>query len=170
MKKHEEDCEHRLIPCAFCSDKIGMQGLAEHLQKKHGRKPFTYKLSEVISLSIGKDCIKTQTVLIPEGGIENQQFASNMLTLDGGAKMWWLSYLGPIASAKTLKYTLRLKARKDSEEYLRECTNRCESCDLSHEEAKREMCGVIVPQKLIEEAAEGDEDNRFYYEITIQKA
>ena len=83
MKKHEEDCEHRLIPCAFCDDKIGMQGLAEHLQKKHGRKQFTYReLPEVIRLNLRKNGIKDQNVLIPEGGNENQQFVCNFLTLN----------------------------------------------------------------------------------------
>ena len=32
------------------------------------------------------------------------------------------------------------------------------------------MCGVVVPKKLTEEAAEGNELGRFYYEIIITKA
>ena len=35
---------------------------------------------------------------------------------------------------------------------------------LSHE------CAVVLPKKLIEEAAEGDKDNDIHFKIIIQKA
>ena len=33
VKKHEEDCSHRYVPCAKCDAKVGLQGLAEHVIK-----------------------------------------------------------------------------------------------------------------------------------------
>ena len=32
------------------------------------------------------------------------------------------------------------------------------------------MCAVVLPKKLIEEAAEGDKDNDIHFKIIIQKA
>ena len=60
LKKHEEDCDHRHVPCAYCDhDKIGMQRLGEHLEKKHGSKQLPYNgLSTVSSLIIRKTFIK----------------------------------------------------------------------------------------------------------------
>ena len=91
-----------------------------------------------------------------------------MATFKEGAKVLWLSYLGPKDLAETFKYTLQVKASKDSDNYLREATLVCEPCELTHDEMKREMSGFIVSKKMFQYAAEGDGDNCLHIRLTFQ--
>jgi len=174
MEKHKEDW-HRTVPCAHCDEKIGLKALEEHLEKEHDIMRFNYGgLSEVNHFWLGKNYSEwnmDQCVWVDEGGNgQSPQFVCNWLTTNKGAIMCWFSLLGPKADAKAYKYTVRVETSETSAEYLFECTRRCEPCDLSHEEVERDECAVVLPKKLIEEAAEGDDRNRFHFDITIQKA
>ena len=95
------------------------------------------------------------------------QFVVNWVTLDGGAKLFWLSPLGPKQNAKTFKMTLRVRACKDSTRFLLECTRECVPCDMSHQDMKRDMDGIFVSKNVVKEAAEGN--GQIYYEFTIEK-
>ena len=103
MAKHAEDW-HRLIPCAWCDRKIGVKGLGDHLEKKHGNRQFTYEgLSEVQEHCIDKTYMKGQALLVFEGG-NGPQFMFNWVTICEGAKMVLISHLGPKEEAKRFKY------------------------------------------------------------------
>ena len=43
VKEHEDDCEKRYVPCAYCDGAVGMEILASHIIGKHGIKPMQYQ-------------------------------------------------------------------------------------------------------------------------------
>ena len=119
---------------------------------------------KVISIGVAQT---TQVVLADEGQDEGPKFLWNRATLNKGAKVIWVSYLGPKDKAETFKYTLQIKVSENVEEYLLEGTRRCEPCDLSHQEMKEEMSGIVVGKKSFEKAADGDD--YVHVNINIQK-
>ena len=167
MEKHQEDW-HRLVPCARCDDMIGMEQLGDHLVNAHGLSQLAYAgLSIKTGYRIYKDGSTSQRIGAVEGDNKSPKFVWNWAPLGKGAKVFWLAYLGPKDEAKTYKYTLQILESVDEEDYLLDCTRRCEPCDVSHQEMKRDMCGIVLDKKLIEQAAEGD--NCVHFNVIIQK-
>ena len=101
---------------------------------------------------------------------ECPKFLWNMATTSNeGAKVFWITYLGPKELAETFKYTLQVKASKISKKYLQEGTRVCEPCDMTHQEMKRELSGIIVSKKVFQKAGEGNENDRVHLDVCIQK-
>jgi len=168
VRKHEEDCENRLVPCSMCDENIPMKRVAEHISSDHGKGKFFYQgFSVKKEYTIGKECGKSAHVMAKEeGDDESPMFLSNWCRLEEGAKIFWLSYLGPKESAKKFKYTLQVKASENSEKYILEATKRCVPCDFSLEKVKRKMCAVVVEEDINEE---DKKDHRLHYNVLIQK-
>jgi len=171
VKKHEGECENRHVPCVWCVERIGLKRLAEHIIGKHGRKIVFNGLTVKLYLYFPKTVLKDQCVLEPNAAQlailrpERPMFLLNWHTLEEGAKMFWISYMGAKDSAKNFKYTFQVRA-SEGKDHL-ECTRWCVPCDLSPEDVKRKVCAVFLDRELVEEAVKGNDDKLWFY-LTIQ--
>ena len=169
VEKHEEgECENRLVPCAFCNEKVEMKGLVKHLIGKHER-------SQCFVEGVGGHCTVplqcAPQVVLKRTDVDEQcpEFLFNWDKKDmGGVKSFWISHIGPKNSAKNFKYTFRVRKDKHSEECLLESTRRCVPCDLSHEEVKNLQCAITLDRELVEDAKQRKDDKDvIYYDLII---
>ena len=165
VKRHEDGCENRYVPCAFCDDKIGQKSLAAHIRANH-HKTVVKCTSPIYSRKNG--LVKTQAVLVSSVVSDTgQQFLLNWCTLDEVSKLFWISYSGPKDSAASFKYTLQVCSKENKKVFLFEGTRRCVPCDLSHDEIRAKRWALVLDNDLIEDATRAD--NKVVYWLTILK-
>ena len=83
--------------------------------------------------------------------------------------MFWVSFCGPQKGANEYEYTVKIassEAKKAGRsEFLASGTTECISCDMSHEEAKKKVVGVLFPHKLLDKAGKGEVENRLHWTL-----
>lgn len=167
VKKHEDGCENRYVPCAKCDLQIGQKGLAEHVSNKHGK--VALKTTSEQSFWTGLNGLdKTQFVFEVSSGVDCQKFLLNWYKFDEVSKLFWMAYIGPKDLASSYKYTVQVqKSKAEEKKYAFEGTRYCVPCDLSHEDVKRKRCALMLEKELVDSAAK--DDNKLHYSVTIFK-
>ena len=97
VKKHEDECDNRYVPCAWCNDdKISLKGLVHHLVEKH-YNGFEFK---VASFGVAKllwtltSDLKESQYVIPVAGDHYHKFLVNWCSLDEYISLFWVAYIG----------------------------------------------------------------------------
>jgi len=173
VKKHEEECENRNVPCAFCDDKVGLKRLTDHLINQHTIKQLmpNRKFSVPFEVWINKGHY-VQAPLSVANSNDSQKFIINSCTFDEITRMVWVAHIGSKDSALNYKYTLQIENYQEGQNaankgYVFECTRECVPCDLSHEDVKTERCAIMLERSLTEKAI--TEDYKFWFRLSISK-
>jgi len=165
VKKHEEGCEKRYVPCAYCDDKIGQKELVEHVLNKHYNGRPIQKSNLLFYWNKKDTSRKLQTVVEHEEG----HFVMNRCPLDEVSNLFWISFIGPKNLASSFKYTMHVQKNKtEKKNYAFEATRDCIPCDMSHEDVKKGRCALMLENGLID--AVSKEDGKVYYWVEICKA
>jgi len=169
VKKHEEKCDNRHVPCASCDDKkIGLKTLADHVTKKHctskelgNGKPIEIKFGSPklipIYALIESGCTKSQLVFVVTGDQENaglppETFLLNWCPYDDFFTLFWIAYVGPKESASWFDYTIQVcknKEQSGGSRVLLWSTRPCVPCDWSHEYMKEKRCAIMIEKGLL---------------------
>jgi len=170
VHQHETDCLFRLVECAFCQDGIPLSKLPDHLQIDHKKKSITLKgLGEEKEMHGGK---------LYNGQVElkcnNLTFFLNQLSGQDNLVMFWISFCGGQEEAEQYEYTLKIKSsayRKAGRTvYLFTGSRQCMSCEVSHEDMKKRKEAVLIDEKLLAKAAEGNDDKEtLQYTVIVVK-
>jgi len=157
VKKHEDDCVNRYVPCAKCDAEISLRGLGQHVTEEHCNgvvfeldnfgtaKPFWNMKN-----SLKKD----QTIISVEG---DDKFICNWSSLDDDLTLFWVAYIGKKALSSNYKYTLQVqKGTNETEKYAFEGTRDCIPCDLSHTDVKKKKWALLLDKDLIADATKED--------------
>jgi len=175
VKKHEENCEYRHVPCAKCDDKVPLVNIADHVNVHNGNR--TCPLLKSFSTNIMKGCVGTnlvtgQCVFRVEVEVNDQlTFLSNwQVSEDGNAMYHWIAFVGPRESAKNFMYTLRVGDPNGPGRPLFEGTRVCVPCDLSHADMKKSKCCLMLDKELIQNISVVEENmRRFNFSLSIHK-
>jgi len=175
VAKHEESCEYRLVPCAQCNTEVSVKELAEHINNC-GRTgdPIFFDSSATSSSVILRSAYSLPINMRRQQVMKNRDdpsmnFLMNWHTMDGGGRVFWISYIGPRKMAKTFKYTLKVQANPADKPHILEGAKKCAPCDLSFDEVKRKVCAVFLDKESIEEATEGRDDVDIPVSLIIEK-
>jgi len=175
VKKHEEECENRYVPCAGCDDsKIGQKRLAEHFIKEHrdGKRDLDNRQFNITYSMLSQSGAKGQDVYFMTDGRGPQTFLLNSCSLDRNCRLVWIAHIGPKESAYNFKYTIKVLDNKEynagREKFVAEATRHCVPCDLSHKDVTDKLCGVVLDKDTIDQAITGE--GRLRYNLTIFKA
>jgi len=171
VKKHEDECENRNVPCAFCDEKISLRGLAEHVVEKHTNgKEFKVgsfgEAKHILSLLSRK-----AQVALSVTGNDCQKFLFNWCSLDNNSMLFWVVYIGQKHLASKYMYTLQVERSKEetkTRKYVFEGTRECIPCDLSHKDVKKNKWALLLDKDLLADAPK--EDGRTRYTLTIYKS
>jgi len=138
VKRHEENCEYRHIPCAHCDDKVPLKNIAEHVNVHNGNRTSTLRgFSTSMNARISTTLVNGQIVYRVEAN-DQPRFLSNWQVSEDGITMYyWIAFVGPKESAKNFMYTLKVGEPNGAGRYLFKGTRRCVPCDLSHAEMKQ---------------------------------
>ena len=112
VKKHEDGCENRYVSCAFCEDKIGQKGLAEHVRARHHKtvlKCNNFGLSYRMGVQGG--FVKSQAIFTVSSDANCHEFLCNWCLHDD-VSMFWMAYIGPKDLASSYKYHLQVHRGK----------------------------------------------------------
>ena len=177
VKKHEEECENRHVPCAYCDDKVGLKRLTDHLINQHqGGKQLLdsdekFTVPFEVWINKKKDTIQ-MNFKVTNDLIGPQNFIINVCSFDEVTRIFWVAHIGSKDSALNYKYTLQIENYQEGQNaakkgYEFECTRKCVPCDLSHEDVKTERCAIMLERSLIEKAIK--EDYKFCFRLSISK-
>jgi len=173
VKKHEEDCENRHVPCAKCDDKVPLKNIGDHVNVHNGDRTFFVLRS--FSTHILKGCVTTNLVtgqLVFKVEVNEQlTFLSNwQVSEDGNAMYYWIAFVGPRESAKNFMYTLKVGETDGPGRPLFEGTRVCVPCDLSHADMKKSKCCLMLDKELIQNISVVEENmRRFNFSLSIHK-
>jgi len=165
VKKHEEKCDNRHVPCASCDDKkIGLKTLADHVTKKHctskelgNGKPIEIKFESQKRIPmqslIERGCTKSQLVFVVTGEQENaglppETFLLNWCPYDDFITLFWIAYVGPKESASLFHYNIVIGKKRDQSSVLGSIRP-CVPCDWSHEFMKEKRCAIMIENGLL---------------------
>jgi len=153
VKEHEEDCHHRNVPCCYCDDKIGLNGIAGHVINTHR------ELVNFVGLSIPEKNMwidpynweKKQIAYKVGRDAQNPAFLFNYNAENDAAPIFWIACVAPKKSgAKRYKYTFQVKnSGIDDTGFIFEGTRPCVPCDLSHEEVRKMGCYLVLDEETI---------------------
>ena len=149
-----------------------MSKVVDHIQTEHYKKLFSsFKLGE----ELGFRTRRLDKEQHPTGKFYNDlEFIVNWNSYDANAVMFWISLSGTPKEAKDFEYTIRIKSSADEKagrtKYLLTGTAECLSCDLSHEDVKKKVTGVMLfPLDMLKKAAEGHDEKLLQWSLVIQK-
>jgi len=177
VRIHEdEDCKEKPVKCELCPESIALSKLYSHLEIKHGRKPGD-------DSNLGQEWIMwtTQNALnrnyiSPLGKVNNDlEFIVNRECYDENVTMFWVSFCGTPKQAKQYKYTIRVLTSADfkagrREKYILAGTEECMSCQVSHEDVKKNAEGALLfSRKMLEKEAEEDDEKKLRWKVVINK-
>jgi len=172
VKKHEDECRERPVKCEDCQEPVAMSKLLGHLVSKHKKPPFKYdNLGVEKGFAVGFQW----NGYYPLGKVNNDlQFIFNWKSYDAKAKMVWISLCGTPKEAKEYEYTIKIESSAEKKagktKYLLIGTGDCISCDVSHEEVKKEGTEVMLfSQDILKKAAEGNSDKKVEWKLVIKK-
>jgi len=167
VKTHEIDCPYRLVSCGNCNSMIALMKLTDHLTSVH------HMMCSDLQLGVEQvfDCRPFSFFLgnhqpLRYNGIAfylNQRYHSENLA------MFWISFSGGQDEANKYEYILKIQSSDPQPDYLFTGSRRCVSCEVSHEDMKREMTALMIDKKLLLSAQEygiAIAGNRIGYRIT----
>ena len=177
VKRHEDEkCRERPGKCELCQDLIPLSKLSDHLVTKHGRKTLDYpNLGEersFISTLPFEQKFKFQE---PLARVNNDlDFLVNWKSYDSNLVMFWVSLCGTPMEAKEYEYTIKIESSAEKKagrtKYLLIGTGDCISCDVSHEDVKKDETEVMLfSQGILKKAAEGNDEKKVEWKLVIQK-
>jgi len=170
VKKHEDECEYRYVPCAECDEKIRLRGLAQHVVEKH-YKGLEFKANSFgdtlpLVMQPSSDLKKDQAVISVDDGYK---FLLNWCSLDDNFTLFWAAYIGQNSLSSNYKYTIQVQRSKDEPwKYVYEGTRECIPCDLSHTDVKNKKSALVLDKGLIDDATK--EDDMLHYTLTIDES
>jgi len=175
VREHEdEECRERPVKCEFCKEPIALSKLICHLQTKHASKPLTYKNlgeEECYHVNVERYTFNLQ----PFSKVNNNlQFLSNWEDYDTNAKMFWISLCGTPKQAREYEYTIKIKSSAEKKagrsKFLLTGTGECLSCEVSHEDVKKNATEVMLfPRGILKKAAEGQDEKKLEWTLVIKK-
>merc|ERR1719320_1082979 len=139
LKRHEDGCENRFVPCARCDEKISQRGLAQHVVVKHfnGEKDFQVDSLGDVQNCFANDILEKEQAVISVTGDDCHEFLMNWCPSDDDFTLFWVAYIGKKGLSSNYKYTLQVESKEQPEKYLFEGTRNCIPCDLSHTDVKK---------------------------------
>jgi len=179
IHKHEIDCLLRLVECADCQEGIPLSKLSDHLNIDHQRKTMTLDGLGKERRLVQKKWSSFSSVQQPltynnlTFFINIQTIKSYPLSSKGDIHMFWISFCGGETEAAEYEYTLKIESSEDKKDggtkYLFTGTRQCVSCEVSHEDMKDELEALLINKKLIEKAAEGNDEKKVEYRVIVTK-
>jgi len=165
VKKHEDECENRYVPCARCDEKISMRGLAQHVVEEHsdGDEFKVDSFGDVESFMIPSAGLeKNQSVTSVAGG---HKFLENWCSLDDDLTLFWVAYIGQKGLSSKYRYTLQVRGSKKEIAFLG--ARNCIPCDLSHADVKKKKWALVLDKDLLADATK--EDDMLHYALAIDE-
>jgi len=159
VEAHEEDCEHRPLPCYFCKEHFPLSMLAYHLIGRHER-PLSdgYILNQTENWS----CMPRHEFSSSEGKAiifftivdgSHMSFFLNYIMIDSRYLMIWCSHNGSKFNKTNFQYTFTLKNGKSKAEGKTKAamasTGFCLPMDVPLQSILDELPGVVIPRKQI---------------------
>ena len=95
----------------------------------------------------------------------NQRYHSENLA------MFWISFSGGQDEANKYEYILKIQSSDPQPDYLFTGSRRCVSCEVSHEDMKREITALMIDEKLLHSAIVkiGNVENRINFTLMVKK-
>jgi len=169
VKKHEENCEYRHIPCAKCDVKVPLKNIADHVINHNdvgsSFREFSTTQNRWVTVQ-NSQCVHRVEANDHPTFLDNWQ-----ATEDGHALYYWIAFVGQKECAKNFMYTLKVgKANKDGRHPF-EGTMRCVPCDLSHSDMQKSRCCLMLNRELLEdESYDTENSRRVDFTVSIHKA
>jgi len=166
VKKHEDECDNRYVPCANCDAEISLRGLAQHVMDEHCDEEFEMDIFgytlPIVQPSSESD--KVQAVM----SVAGHKFLFNWCSLDDDLTLFWVAYIGRKNLSSNYRYTLQVESKEEAKDDVFEGTRYCIPCDLSHTDIKKKKWALLLDKDLIVEATR--EDGNLHYTLTINKS
>jgi len=156
---------------------VALSKLVGHLGTKHDKQPIHYpNLGAEIGFSYvnpfrGPDTYSQNSLSKVNNDLE---FIVNRKSYDANAAMFWVSLCGTPKEAKEYEFTIKIESFADKmagrTKFLLIGTGNCLSCDESHDSVKKKVMGaMLISKEMVERATEGNDENRLYLRLVIQK-
>ena len=156
VKRHEdEECREKKVECFFCLEPIALSKLFDHVDTQHDKSSGYPCLGERWDMDI---CIYREEGSLALGKVsQNLGFFFNWVNYDMNLAMFWISSCGRAKEAEKYEYKLMLNSSVDpnvAATNLVSAERECVSCEMSHEEVKKNAKGLLFPHDLLDKAAE----------------
>ena len=160
VKRHEdEECREKLVECHYCLEPIALSKLFGHVDTQHEESILkNLRFGEWWDIDI-QELDHHEDGFLALGKVSNNLgFFFNWVNYDMNLAMFWISFWGRAKEAEKYDYSLVLKSSVDNNVASTNllCGQReCVSCDMSHEEVKKQAKGLLFPHDLMDKAVEG---------------
>ena len=131
---HEAMCEHRLVPCDHCNNRICLSKLTQHLDEAHKHPPMVALISTRFPIGFNHSGMWPLSVKDI-----SHQFYLHLTSLDDGVMLVWVSCSLPSPGADNYRYTVNVTAP-----WPYKLRGQCVSCDASACEVKKMGKAVYV--------------------------
>lgn len=181
VQSHQEDCQHRRLPCYYCDEKIPLSGMATHLSDNHSAITRNNHKVEFRNNAVKIWCptsywnLKSGTTSVFKvNRWKSITFFLNMLVVDSRYLLIWVTHSGSRHDKAVYRFTFKLHCGKaiDDQKVADEIVKYSEFClpmDTELKTIRDEMLQTIVlPTAFVDKHTTSL--NFFSCNLDIQKA